>query len=210
MSSTISFNAALHQAGQTLVFAKDDEAESLSSGIRQLAMSYKNRFGKTPGILLYDDTIRKASKTRYTYSAQLIHDFCLCNGYSVKAHSAETPGFSFFKPESGLRITFTNADSKKVYLSIQTHPRWAECAFAETAVQSDKLRAVVYPSELGYFGDVIRHQHPQALFDHINLVREHLKCETAFQNVYSDVIKEKPEPVDMSMHDLSQFDSESD
>lgn len=124
---------------------------------------------------------------KYTFSARLVLEFCKQNQLEAKAHSAQVPGTLFEIIESGIRITFANAKNEKVYLSIQTHPYWVKTAFAETAVQSDKLRAVVYPSQLGYCGDIIRHQVPQDLFDHIKTIKAKLEDEELFQHVFTDI-----------------------
>lgn len=123
---------------------------------------------------------------KYTYRARLVHNFCQDNGLDAKAHSGETPGYTFFPVDSGIRITFKNAKRERVYLSIQTHPYWAKTQFAETAVQSDKLRAVVYPSQLGYHGELIKHRDPNDLFEHIKSIKSKLEDEDFFQHVFTD------------------------
>ena len=131
---------------------------------------------------------------QYTFSARHVLDFCKQNQLEAKAHSAQVPGTLFEIIESGIRVTFANAKDEKVYLSIQTHPYWVKTAFAESAVQSDKLQKVVYPSRLGYCGDVIRHRNPQELFEHIKTINTKLEDENLFQHVYTDIWPEVHHP----------------
>ncbi len=119
----------------------------------------------------------------FTYSARLIRAWCISHQIEFHAHSAETPGLRFINKESGIRIVFANSAGEKDYKSIQTHPWWVDWAFAETAIQSDKLQSVVYPGVLGYGADVKRHSDPDSLFTDITFVQEKLRDPDVFQSV---------------------------
>lgn len=96
-----------------------------------------------------------------TYSLRVIVDFL--ESKDIKYKFASSPvGYVFY--EHGVRMDLTD-DLK---MSIQTHPMIAGPAFAETAIQSMQQQKVVY----GHFGynDVIRHDTPEDLFNHIQEV----------------------------------------
>lgn len=74
---------------------------------------------------------------------------------------------------TGIRISLDVPDQQDVELSVQTHPAIAAYAFAETAVLV--AGGVIYPTALGYGDDVVRHQTPDDLFQHILRVRDLLQ-----------------------------------
>lgn len=71
--------------------------------------------------------------------------------------------------ETGVRIQL----NKYIYLSIQTEPDVAGSQFAETALLR-KEDGCVYSDDLGY-SDVLRHDEPDDLFDHITELLEKFK-----------------------------------
>jgi hypothetical protein len=96
-----------------------------------------------------------------TYSLRVIVEFLESKDIKYKFASSRV-GLLLY--EHGCRIDLTD-DLK---MSIQTHPMIAGPAFAETAIQSMERKTVVY----GHFGynDVIRHDTPEDLFNHIQEV----------------------------------------
>ena len=84
-------------------------------------------------------------------------------------------------------------------LSIQTHPDIAGHAFAETAITRKDKGGVVYISKYGYYGDVIRHDEMDDLFEHISLLMrdcENLnKYEEDDESIDKDSKEDVPAPV---------------
>lgn len=71
--------------------------------------------------------------------------------------------------ETGIRLNLVDNYS----LSIQTHPDVASEAFAETALVKDGK--ICYVEEYGY-ENVLRHQSPKELFEHIGVLVTKLKA----------------------------------
>lgn len=96
-----------------------------------------------------------------TYSLRVVEDYLKEKDIKYVFANARVGLFLY---DHGCRIDLTD-DLK---MSIQTHPMIAGPAFAETAIQSMERKSVVY----GYFGynDVIRHDTPEELFNHIQEV----------------------------------------
>lgn len=84
--------------------------------------------------------------------------------------------------QTGLSINLNT----HIRMSIQTDPRVAGPSFAETAIQANG--GVIYSDELGY-SDVIRHDEPSELFQHIKDIMETIKSKG--ENFGSDMFPEK-------------------
>lgn len=101
-----------------------------------------------------------------TYSLRVVENYLKENNIEYVYSNARVGLFLY---DHGCRIDLTD-DLK---MSIQTHPMIAGPAFAETAIQSMEKKTVVY-GKFGY-NDVIRHDTPEDLFNHIQEVLKEAK-----------------------------------
>jgi hypothetical protein len=103
----------------------------------------------------------------YTYSLGVVIKYLESKSITYKIVSGRV-GASLY--EHGCRMNITDDLS----MSIQTHPAIAGPAFAETAIRSDKEKSIVY-KYFGYGCEVIRHDNPEDLFNHIEAVLNEAK-----------------------------------
>lgn len=95
------------------------------------------------------------------YSLRVVKDYLEANNIKYVISNSRV-GFMLY--DHGCRIDLTD-DLK---MSIQTHPMITGPAFAETAILSVEQKTVVH-GKFGY-NDVIRHNAPEDLFNHIQEV----------------------------------------
>ena len=94
-----------------------------------------------------------------SYSLGKVIEFLEKNEYEFKANSSAGGGYCGV--EHGVRVRVGG----NIEISIQTHPIIAGESFAETAIMHNNK--IIYPRDLGYYEDIIRHNEPVDLFTHI-------------------------------------------
>lgn len=97
-----------------------------------------------------------------SYSLGKVIEFLQKNEYEFKASSSSGAGYCGV--EHGVRVLVGGG----IEISIQTHPIIAGSSFAETAIMHNDN--MIFPRDLGYYEDIIRHNEPVDLFAHITAV----------------------------------------
>lgn len=103
-----------------------------------------------------------------TYTLRIITTYLKSKGISFE-HWSSNVGISFY--EHGCRVKLNETYS----LSIQTHTDVVGRSFAETALQNMETKRIVHDGTYGY-DDVIRHDTPEKLFEHIDELFDLVKC----------------------------------
>ena len=98
-----------------------------------------------------------------TYSLQLITKYLKSENIPFKYSNA---GVGFGICNHGCRVIFNDTYN----LSIQTHPDVTGSSFAETALQNQTTKQIMYDGTFGYH-DVKRWNTPDDLFEHIKQLR---------------------------------------
>lgn len=124
--------------------------------------------------------------TDYAYAANKISKWLTQNGFKHHPRSSNIDGFVLY--EHGICIEFKSPyeSTDFVSMSVQTHPAISGSSFAETAILRNS-KTLITPICLGYH-EVLRHDEPQDLFDHIQKIAALIANRKVFDQVVACLV----------------------